>query len=121
MKYKVFVYGTLRKEGSLHYMIDKEPVAMAKLRGFKMYNLGAYPAITPSNDFNDIIVGEIYEITEEKFLQISTMERCAGYTIYHSAEIGAYLYVYDKINNEKQQIKSGDWIEFESKGGYDGC
>jgi pyruvate carboxylase len=62
----LFVYGTLRKGygNELHKLIarNSELIGIANYQG-KMYNIGEYPGIVPSNDTADQVKGELYKLT----------------------------------------------------------
>lgn len=60
---RLFVYGTLKKGGGLHYLIENCLfVEMMGIRDYKLISLGGFPGLVPSN--GDITTGEIYEIND---------------------------------------------------------
>lgn len=113
---KILAYGTLRKhdynfsrikeqfgEDSIKYIEDIE------IPGFKMVNLGFYPAVTSVEDQNSKIKCEVLEVSSEAAGFIDTMEWGAGY---QRKEIdGARIYTMDLSPEEIQSmlIPSGDW------------
>lgn len=75
-KHKVAVYGTLKHGFGNHDLLSLTSlVGTAWLKGWKMYHLGAYPAITPSEDPQDQIWCEVYEdISDEEFERLDGLE-----------------------------------------------
>jgi len=77
---KIFVYGTLKKEYHNHSMIEKETFIsrglLSKENRFKMVSMGSFPAIIPTalaNEAQDI-EGEIWEISDQTFKSVDTLE-----------------------------------------------
>jgi gamma-glutamylcyclotransferase (GGCT)/AIG2-like uncharacterized protein YtfP len=123
----VFVYGTLRR-GDTNDITKLKPapryVGDTQING-KMYHLGGYPGITLDTnlDSTNIIVGEVYEITEplERVLDGIESEYPAQADEYYKRDIkivvnGVTLdcIVYE-INGayiqDKKLIASGDWVK----------
>ena len=80
-KVNIVVYGTLKRGGRLykHHLEGKPGVEFKKevvLDRFKMYNLGWFPAIVPSDRKDDKIHGEQFEIPQEL---IESLDRAEGY------------------------------------------
>lgn len=78
MKY-VFVYGTLKKGHHNHYGVGMEGsrfVGKHSLAYWKLYSIGI-PFAVPSSDVNDVVHGEVYEVSEPVFRNIQALE--AGY------------------------------------------
>jgi len=100
----IFVYGTLLRGFSNHELITSDKthrfVGDATIKGFKMADLGCYPAIYHTGNDDDLIEGEIFDISAEKFERIRMMEQGAGYKVS----------VYDRIFN---LIGEGSLILFE--------
>ena len=115
--YRICVYGSLRKGGSLNYMLGSEPLTTILVNNFLMYDLGAYPAIYQSDDPKHQIVAEVYNVTEAVFNTITLMEKSAGYTTWHIPDLKAYIYVY-KEKPKAKLIESGDWIEYQESGAW---
>ena len=69
---RVCVYGTLKRGGALHSPLDKSKfLGCARLRGYAMLHLGAFPGIVPSDEEasvpkeKDFVYGEVFEVTDE--------------------------------------------------------
>ncbi len=68
----VFVYGTLMKgEANQHYLENSKYVATATIKGYDMYNVGWYPAITPGEG---IVIGELYQVPIKDLPAIDMLE-----------------------------------------------
>lgn len=70
---KYFAYGTL-KRGYCNYplleYIGAKFVGSGFITGYKMYDLGKYPTIIKSNNKDDIVYGEIFEVEDFNRLDI---------------------------------------------------
>jgi len=110
----LYVYGTLRQGGMLsHYMADAEYLSVEKVSGYKMVDVGAYPAALPCN--GSIIVCEKYKVNENL---IETLDIVEGVpSLYERVEIdGVYMYVMHPWNaGGLKTIESGDWMEYLKK------
>lgn len=101
---KVFVYGTLLKGfGNNHLLNNSTFICDAIMRGLKMFDLGFYPACIVTNNPNDIIVGEVYEVTWGKLM--GELDRLEGYPRY-----------YDRIEKEfeSEDFEDDAWIYIQS-------
>ena len=59
----IFVYGTLRYGHERHNVLENARfVGYGFIKGFKLYDLGPYPAIAKGNG---TVYGEVYEISPE--------------------------------------------------------
>lgn len=115
---KVFVYGTLLSgEGNNHLLqnADSKLIGEAKVQGFMLYNLGAYPAAVPTNDINKKLVGEVWEISVDVLNNLDWLE---GYpSFYDRTLVGtvhgeAWIYYKHYVNDpECPEIPSGNWRE----------
>ena len=78
-KLNLFVYGTLKRGEALNsWLKEAKFIKTAKINGFTLYSLGAYPtAVKRENCF---IEGEIYEIEEKALKGVYWMEVGAGFT-----------------------------------------
>ncbi len=125
----LFVYGTLRKGygNELHKLIARnaEFIGMATYQG-KMYNLGEYPGIVPSSNDSDIVLGELYKLTnplrlvkildeyeeyypeneEDSVFLRKEIEVSVADTTYQS-----YGYVYNRLVEGVPVIESGDFLQ----------
>jgi len=70
---KYFAYGTL-KRGFPNYplleYLDAKFVGSGFITGYKMYDLGNYPTIVKSNNEDDIVYGEVFEVEDFNKLDI---------------------------------------------------
>lgn len=122
-KHDVFVYGTLRKHESNHFLLkDAECIARQCWTNGKLFDSHhGYPFLTPSK--NNRVFGELYRVNEA---QLEALDRLEGYhgpsgnnlydrkiqTVY--TDLGTYeAYVYVLPNSEyiksMDEIKNGDW------------
>jgi len=114
----IFVYGTLRRGGSLNYKIQdlKEPVGVFHtLPKYTLYDMRC-PCLARGGGTS--VVGEVYEIQDlEEIADIHSMEVHAGYTLEQvelegfSEEVHAYFQAPEPSwgNNI---IDSGDYIRY---------
>lgn len=115
---KILAYGTLREHDYNFERIKQtfgktSIVKLEELRlpGFKMYNLGFYPAVRESENTEDYIHVDLLEVSDEAAEAINTMEFGAGYKI-KDVE-GARLYIYGYALPSSCLIKSGNWFDRE--------
>lgn len=109
--HNVFVYGTLR--GS------KPKATPAWLGGFNMYDYGKFPYVYPSADEDDMVYGELIEVTNK---ELAALDKYEGISrgLYTRREVkvmpkdgnmelvSAWVYVGESIH--PKPIPSGDWI-----------
>lgn len=68
----IFVYGTLkRNQINHHFLNDAKYINDGVLNGYKMWNLGSYPAIKEGVGF---VLGEVYEVDEDTLFEIDKLE-----------------------------------------------
>lgn len=116
----LFVYGSLRKESERGYNFNRFGGQVFDcyfiLNGYKMIDLGAYPAIV-EGDENDKVSGEIHCVMGECYDKIKSMELGAGY-IEKQFDIDGEtvnMFVLDKdvaanyIKNGYKLVKNGNW------------
>ena len=124
----LFVYGTLRKDfgNELHKLITRnsEFIGMATYQG-KMYNIGEYPGIVPSEDSNSKVVGELYKLSNSVRL-IRILDEYEEYYPENEAEsvfvrnaitvtidgttYESYSYLYNRSTEGLAEITSGDFL-----------
>jgi len=135
---KVFVYGTLRKEGRLHCVIKNsiKDIKKAYLRGATMFDLtcGCYPHVSPTSPTdhpNRTVVGELISFKEDMeidaFRSMDRIELGAGYdriNVELELEDGtteiAVIYVIPEerakriLKNSKmyKRVICGDWMKY---------
>jgi gamma-glutamylcyclotransferase (GGCT)/AIG2-like uncharacterized protein YtfP len=76
------VYGTLKKNHYNHPLISRSNgrfVKTVKIPYYKMYSLGYYPILIPSQSQDDRVLVEIYDVSEEAYKRMRAMELGAGY------------------------------------------
>ncbi len=76
MKSLLFVYGTLKQGCSNHHhLADQEFVGPARTPpGFRLYDLGGYPAIAPSAGDRTGVVGEVWRVDAAALQKLDTFE-----------------------------------------------
>lgn len=79
-QYHVFVYGTLKVGGYFATQFDKFRTKSidARLRGYKLMDLGAYPAIIESDNHADMVYGELHSYDSFPSVQ-RAMDMIEGY------------------------------------------
>ena len=96
----VFTYGTLLKGERNHHLIsDADFVCTGCIRGFKMFNLGAYPGI----EYGDgRVLGELYLVDDLTLEKLDILEeegslyiRTTSRVYTDDNEYEAYVYVYN--------------------------
>lgn len=117
---RVFVYGTLRKGWGLNRYIEDYKgkfINTVKLKGYKMFSLGPFPAINESTNEEDYVIGEVYEFPEENLEKaigtLDAIELGAGYrrdTI-EIDKILTNLYVHKTNFNDRGYIVMKDWTK----------
>lgn len=116
----LFVYGTLRKGGSNHGII--QPYIMSSencVASGSLYSLGEYPVLVLSG--KRLVKGELLELENEaeaikvldefeggeyKRAEIKVRKRTLG-----KVSATAYVYAGDKPPEGAVLVESGDWIE----------
>jgi gamma-glutamylcyclotransferase (GGCT)/AIG2-like uncharacterized protein YtfP len=121
-KYKVAVYGSLRKGLYNHYLMSHSDFikTISVEVPFKMISMSdRFPALIPTKE-NNLVVFELYKIDDKTARNLDILE---GYPDFYSKkyikiEDEDYLVYYLsplKITNEEEVVKSGDWTEFKHK------
>lgn len=116
---KLFVYGTLLTgERNWSWALNPQVGISDYLHGAVLYNLGAFPGIKLSDNEDDIVIGEVFEITEE---QLKRIDRLEGYfpknpqslytrvSLVLESDTPAYTYVYNGTIEPFKRIESGNW------------
>lgn len=125
----IFVYGSLKKGFYNHSLIEPfEKIADGTING-KMYSLGAFPAIVLTNDPNELIHGEVYDVNTVSGLR--RLDCLEGYdpnsedNFYDRVPVDCetttgeiikvHVYCFKGRSaerlSEKEQIKNGIWRE----------
>lgn len=121
-KYKVAVYGSLRKGLYNHYLMSHSDFikTVSVEVPFKMISMSdRFPALIPTKE-NNLVVFELYKVDDKTARNLDILE---GYPDFYSKkyikiEDEDYLVYYLsplKITNEEEVVKSGDWTEFKHK------
>ncbi|MFT3780406.1 MAG: gamma-glutamylcyclotransferase family protein [Nibricoccus sp.] len=76
MKHKVFVYGTLKRRGSNHRLLEGQVFqATAQTQPvYRMYALDGFPAMVDAPQNGLPIDGEIWEVDEEALVELDKLE-----------------------------------------------
>lgn len=126
-KQLVFVYGTLRKEGSnAHYLQNAKYIEHRCYAEGQLYDTGwGYPALILEKD--KWVTGELYEVTTEELKQLDELEdfveNRAGNlydritVMIHTAsgKEEAIMYVMRNKKNHFISIVENDWIRYLNK------
>ena len=108
---KLFVYGTLKKDYSLHdyYLKTSEFIKKDFVRG-ELYALYGLPFLVVGKDRVSKVPGEVYNVSGEIFNDIKGMEEDAGYKTIKVLTLGkhsVYAFSYsDVIVSTGKRIKS---------------
>jgi gamma-glutamylcyclotransferase (GGCT)/AIG2-like uncharacterized protein YtfP len=113
MQHLLFVYGTLRRGESNHYLLEPaQCLGQHQTRPeFTLYDLGPYPAVIEGHD---AIIGEVYLIDEETLANVDELEDCP--VEYRREQIetpfgSAWIYLYQDVSKLSIMISSGDWCQ----------
>lgn len=110
-KIRVVVYGTLKKGGALHNnmkFVNAEFVEATKLKGWRMHNMGWYPAIVHDPE-NEVSV-EVYEIDKDK---LNVLDKVEGYPALYKrmeTDLGFVYYMDEDLDRQTYPvIEDGIW------------
>ncbi len=113
----VFVYGTLRKGESNHYLLkDAHYLGESSVHGYEMHTPHfSYPYIRPNKLSNRVVV-EIYAVDNSQFEKLDMLE---GYPTHYdrvkvkcSHKIEGWVYYSDRENPRTTIIEGGDWVKY---------
>jgi gamma-glutamylcyclotransferase (GGCT)/AIG2-like uncharacterized protein YtfP len=111
----LFVYGTLKRGGSRHWLLQDFPfLGRARAEGFALYDLGPFPAMVPDAG---VVYGEVYEVPEEILRDLDWVE---GVPVLYRRElievvfedgfsVKAWAYIYNGDVKGFPRIESGEW------------
>lgn len=77
----LFVYGTLRRDtnGQMYHLLARNAdfVGEATFQG-KLYKVDYYPGIVPSEDADDLVLGEVYRLRNPNYVlsHLDQYEEC---------------------------------------------
>jgi gamma-glutamylcyclotransferase (GGCT)/AIG2-like uncharacterized protein YtfP len=108
----LFVYGTLRRGGSHHRLLDGAELLGAWASGphYDLLDMGPYPALVSGQRR---VIGEVYRIERGMLPALDVYEGCPG--DYRRERITtpfgeAWLYLWDRPAPAAPVIASGDWL-----------
>lgn len=109
---RVIVYGSLRRhQGNSRWMTHATWLGDYILDGYKIYDLGAYPAIVTGRGK---VYCEIYRISSSILAELNILKsEEEGYKreLVQTPYGSAWLYLYQGPVQELPHITSGDWLE----------
>lgn len=113
----LLVYGTLRKG---HYNNKRFPMVHMKdidVPGFQLYDLGSYPMVIKTDNPEDIVKMELFQVTATTEEYIDAMEYGAGYDkvmvpVNDPSIKEAGVYFYHNIPSYAKLIEHGDYTKF---------
>ena len=128
----LFVYGTLRRDtnGQMHHLLARyaDFVGEATFQG-KLYMVDYYPGIVPSEDTDDLVLGEVYRLHNPSYMlsRLDQYEECGRafpepteyvrrmerVRLHDGRIITAWVYVYNRPTNNLYLIESGDFLQIE--------
>ena len=80
----VFVYGTLRKGGFYHHLLeDSKFIDHGYVHG-EMHSLGRYSAVVLQEHSSNKVLGEIFSVSSDV---LATLDHLEGYPEFYSREI----------------------------------
>jgi len=118
----LFVYGTLKRGGSRHWIIENLPfLGRAKAKGFVLYDLGPYPAMVPGAG---VVYGEVYEVSKEALQSLDWVEgvpvlyrrKLIEVVFEDESSLKAWAYIYSGNVKGFPRIEDGEWKVLQEKG-----
>lgn len=115
--YNVFVYGTLRKRGVNHHLLEKSSCIQPQqiIQGYCLYDYQHHYPYMLEGQKKEAVVGEIYNIDESTRMQLDILEDIE-HKLYRFEYLPTYqCYTYLKYDHEVDglvKISNGDWIEY---------
>ncbi len=126
----LFVYGTLRRDtnGQMYHLLARyaDFVGEATFQG-KLYKVDYYPGIVPSEDPDDLVMGEVYLLNNPDYVlsRLDQYEECGRMfpepteyvrraervRLHDGRTITAWVYVYNRPINKLDLIESGDFLQ----------
>ena len=117
---KVFVYGTLCREGCSHHLIEHcQFIKEAKTHSrYQLYTRGWFPSMTIDESLAGGVYGEVYEVPDEYLPTLDRYEGAPNFFYRSSVELAdgdtAIAYLMDDRSMSKR-IPSGRWIDAETQ------
>lgn len=133
----LFIYGTLRRD-LMHDLADvlvrdASFLGKGRVRG-RLFSLGSYPGMVPSESYSDVIRGELYEVPAEKWEKVIELldayEGCGPddprpheyrrqlveATTNSGRKLRAWAYVLNRPVTGLEEIPSGDYLAWRGHG-----
>ncbi len=112
-KEKLFVYGTLKRGQPLHHLLKGARFwGEAEVRGFRLYDLGPYPALRPGNP-QERVQGELYEIPASLLKTLDRVEdeyeRVKTQVFTEKETVEAWVYLYREPLPAEKLLPQGRW------------
>ena len=119
-RFRVFVYGTLRRNGSNHFRMEGGSfLGEATVRG-RLYKIDWYPGLV-LDPAGDPIPGEIFEVGPEQLAALDEFEGVSAAEVegseYRRVETVAQLpqglmtvWVWEWIGSVEEASRIGDWL-----------
>jgi gamma-glutamylcyclotransferase (GGCT)/AIG2-like uncharacterized protein YtfP len=111
----LFVYGTLRKNGTNHWQLAQASLLATDVRlpGYELFDNGLYPYAVASDRPGVGILGEIYGIDAPTLAQLDVLEGLATGHYCRVVDPTSQAYIYLKADRrglaQCPKIPSGDW------------
>jgi gamma-glutamylcyclotransferase (GGCT)/AIG2-like uncharacterized protein YtfP len=116
----LFVYGTLRRGAPMHGLLSEglRYVSAARARG-RLYDMGAYPAFVVEADDGSLVLGELFEFTDDPAALLEVLDRYEGESFERivcsvaaddAREWRAFLYCFRGDASRGRLIDSGDYL-----------
>ncbi|BFM50048.1 gamma-glutamylcyclotransferase family protein [Marinomonas sp. THO17] len=118
----IAVYGNLREGLSHHNLIANcKPIGLGWLTGFRMYNLGDFPAIVPTLDESGRIRVEWYQVSDPLLSELDKLLEFDKSALPSSKHIRkrifspygkGWIYIYNQPLENAPYMEAGDWTRF---------
>jgi gamma-glutamylcyclotransferase (GGCT)/AIG2-like uncharacterized protein YtfP len=114
-KHYLFVYGTLKRGESRHWILHDFPfLGRARAEGFVLYDLGPFPAMVLGDG---VVYGEVYEVSDEALKALDFVEgspflyrrELIDVVFEDGVSLKAWAYVYNGDVKGYPRIESGEW------------
>ena len=111
-----FFYGSLmsghyNNEALLQWDVARK-IGRTTIRGFRLYDLGSYPCAERSNNLNDVLHGEVWDVGPHGARMVKMMEEGAGYEGEKvMTEFGPAIIWTRRPISSLRVVESGDWNE----------
>ncbi len=111
----LFVYGSLRKDQPLHYIIKNGFIEFRcdmKIHNYGLYTIPqiGYPFCKPHK--GSFVHGEVYKVTDDILMLTDEIEITAGYQRRYYKNIVFYTYEGKPEGVDMIHIPEGDWVKY---------